>query len=256
MEGRGARCPASLLADWRPPPTQQPRPAHEARKRTSEEAITTTRVIASIDVEMDPATSEEQLATESEREPVVRLSLMRGISRNWWIFMVRGLLAIAFGLAALIWPDITLVVLVVLFGAYAVVDGIISVVFGLTGRDTVRWWMVFWGLVGVAVGIAVFLAPGIGALALVYVIAAWAILTGAMKIAAAITWRREIHNEWVLIVAGSLSVLVGGALAVAPGAGALALIWLIGAYAVVFGVLLLIVGFRLRDLQEHVIERT
>lgn len=212
-------------------------------------------MIASTDVEMHRATNDAEAETAPEPEKVVRVSLMRGIARNWWTFLLRGVFAVLFGLAALIWPDITLVVLVILFGAYAIVDGIISVVSGLAGRDTVRWWMVFWGLVGVAVGIAVFLAPGIGALALVYVIAAWAILTGAMEIAAAITWRREIRNEWVLIVAGIVSVLVGGALALFPGEGALALVWLIGAYAVVFGVLLLVVGYRLRDLREHVTEQ-
>lgn len=95
-----------------------------------------------------------------------------------------------------------------------------------------------------------FLAPGLGALALLYVIAAWAILTGAMQIAAAITWRREIRNEWLLIAAGIVSVIAGGAMAVFPGAGAVALVWLIGVFAVVFGVLLLLVAFRLRDLRE------
>lgn len=169
--------------------------------------------------------------------------------------MVRGLLAVGFGLVALVWPDITLLVLVALFGAYVLVDGTISVVFGLTGRESVRWWMVLWGLVGVAVGLGVFLWPVIGAVALVYVIAAWAILTGAMEVAAAITWRREIRNEWVLIVAGILSVVIGGAIAIFPGAGAVALIWLIGAYAVVLGVLLVIVAFRLRDLRGYPAER-
>lgn len=213
-------------------------------------------LIPSDHVEIDRAPSEEEAPAEAppEREQVVRPSLMRGIARNWWTFLVRGLLAIAFGLAALVWPDVTLLVLVALFGAFALLDGVISVLFGITGRESIRWWMVIWGLVGVAAGIGVFLWPTIGALALVYVIAAWAILTGAMEIAAAITWRREIRSEWVLIVAGVLSVLVGGAMALFPGAGAVALVWLIGAYAVVFGVLLVIVAFRLRDLRGHLTE--
>lgn len=219
--------------------------------------IGTGSLIASVDVEMDRAPGEVERPPEPapERERPIRTSLMRGIARNWWTFLVRGLLAIAFGLVALVWPDLTLLVLVALFGAYALLDGTISVVFGITGRDKVRWWMVIWGLVGVAVGIGVFLWPGIGALALVYVIAAWAIVTGAMEIGAAITWRREIRNEWVLILAGALSVVVGGAMALFPGAGALALVWLIGAYAVVLGVLLVIVGFRVRDLRSRVAER-
>lgn len=203
---------------------------------------------------MERAAGDEDVRTEPEEDSTVRVSLMRGIARNWWTFLVRGLLAIAFGLAALVWPDVTLLVLVILFAAYALVDGTISVIFGLTGRDAVRWWMVLWGLVGVAVGIVVFLSPGIGALALVYAIAAWAIIRGAMEIAAAITWRNEIRNEWVLIVAGALSIIVGGALALFPGTGALAVVWLIGAYAVVFGALMLIVAFRLRDLRQHAVE--
>ncbi|MFP3913974.1 MAG: HdeD family acid-resistance protein [Actinomycetota bacterium] len=195
----------------------------------------------------EPAAS----APEETPAPVLRVSLMRGITLTWWMFLVRGLVAVGFGLVALVWPEITLIVLVVLFAAFALVDGIVSVVSGLTGRESVRWWMVVWGLVGVAVGIGILLAADIGALALVYVIAAWATATGALQIAAAISWRKEIDNEWILILGGILSVIVGIAMAVVPGAGALALVWLIGAYAVVFGVLQLMVGYRLRDLRHR-----
>ncbi|HEX2153033.1 MAG TPA: HdeD family acid-resistance protein [Acidimicrobiia bacterium] len=168
-------------------------------------------------------------------------------ARNWWGFVVRGVLAIMFGLAALIWPDVTLVVLVALFGAYALIEGIFAVVFGFSGRDNVRWWTVLWGLVSVAAGVIVFLWPGIGALALIYVIAAWAVVTGATEIAAAIALRKEITNEWALVLAGIVSIVVGGILAIFPGAGAISLVWLIGAYAIVFGILLLVVGFRVRE---------
>lgn len=238
--------PDARPAYWRPRGTGQ-------RRRV----ITAASLIPSNDVEIDRAPSEQEASAEAppEREVFVRPSLMRGIARNWWTFLVRGLLAIAFGLAALVWPDVTLLALVALFGAFALLDGVISILFGITGRESIRWWMVIWGLVGVAAGIGVFLWPTIGALALVYVIAAWAILTGAMEIAAAITWRREIRSEWVLIVAGVLSVMVGGAMALFPGTGAVALVWLIGAYAVVFGVLLVIVAFRLRDLRGHLTEQ-
>lgn len=167
--------------------------------------------------------------------------------RNWWAFVVRGILAILFGLAALVWPGVTLLALVVLFGAYALVEGIFAVIFGFSGRDRVRWWVVLWGLVSVAAGVLVFIWPGIGALALVYVIAAWAIVTGATEIAAAIALRKEITNEWALVAAGILSIAVGGILAILPGAGAISLVWLIGAYAIVLGILLLVVGFRLRE---------
>lgn len=238
--------PDARPAYWRPQGPGQPR-----------RVIAAASLIPSNDVEIDRAPSEQEASAEAppEREVFVRPSLMRGIARNWWTFLVRGLLAIAFGLAALVWPDVTLLALVALFGAFALLDGVISILFGITGRESIRWWMVIWGLVGVAAGIGVFLWPTIGALALVYVIAAWAILTGAMEIAAAIAWRREIRSEWVLIVAGVVSVMVGGAMALFPGTGAVALVWLIGAYAVVFGVLLVIVAFRLRDLRGHLTER-
>lgn len=181
----------------------------------------------------------------------LRTSLRRGIARTWWTFVFRGLVAVGFGLAALVWPEITLLALVLLFGAYSLVDGVVAVLAGFTGRESIRWWLVIWGLVAVAAGVIVFVWPGISALVLVYVVAAWAIVTGATEIAAAITWRREIDNEWVLIVAGVLSILVGGILAIQPGSGALALVWLIGAHAVVLGVLLVIVGFRVRELGRH-----
>ncbi len=189
--------------------------------------------------------------TEVPPEVRERPSLRRGIIDDWWLFAVRGALAILFGLTALVWPEITLLALVFLFGAYALVDGILAVVMGMAGTDSIRWWTVLWGLVSVAAGIGVFLWPGITALVLVYLIAGWAILTGATEIAAAIAWRREMQNEWLLIVAGILSVLAGIALAVFPGAGALSLVWLIGALAIVAGVLLIVVAFRLRELRHR-----
>lgn len=185
------------------------------------------------------------------RDRAVRPDLRQGITTRWWTFLVRGLLSVAFGLAALVWPDVTLFVLLTVFAAYALVDGVISVMFGLTGREKVRWWMVLWGLVGVAAGVVIFLQPEIGAVALVYLIAAWAIITGSLELAAAFAWRREIHNEWVLAAAGVLSILVGAAMAIFPGEGAVALVWLIGAHAVVLGVLLVIVAFRIREVRGH-----
>lgn len=205
--------------------------------------------------EMDSAVTEGRPEGDTDapvrRDPEVRADLRRGIAARWWTFLVRGLLSVAFGLAALVWPDVTLLVLLTIFAAFALVDGVISVMFGLTGREKVRWWMVLWGLVGVAAGVIVFLQPGIGAVAFVYLIAAWAIITGSLELAAALAWRREIRNEWVLAVAGVLSILVGAVMAVFPGDGAVALVWLIGAHAVVLGVLLVIVAFRIRELRGH-----
>ncbi|HEX7100429.1 MAG TPA: HdeD family acid-resistance protein [Acidimicrobiia bacterium] len=186
---------------------------------------------------------------ESADALAIRASLRGAIVGDWWTFVLRGFLAVAFGLAALIWPEITLIALVAVFGAYVLVDGIVAVIFSLGGRGNIRWWTALWGLISVGAGVAVFMWPEITAMALVYLIAAWAFLTGVLEITAAIVWRREMRNEWVLIVSGALSILVGLVLAVFPGEGAISLVWLIGAYAVVVGVLLIVVGFRLRDLR-------
>ncbi len=172
------------------------------------------------------------------------------VSRHyWWILGIRGLLAVLFGLAAIVWPRLTLLVLVLLFGAYALVDGVIAVVVSLQVRRVfTRWWVLLLeGLVGIIAGLLTFLWPGITALALLYVIAAWAIVTGVFEIAAAFSGRAPAGQEWALALAGVLSVLLGVLLAILPGVGLLSLVWLIGVYAIVFGILLLIRAFQLRS---------
>lgn len=179
------------------------------------------------------------------------------LARNWWILAVRGVAAILFGIAAFLWPDITLLVLVLLFGAYALVDGIFAVIAGIAARrEQERWWMMILnGLAGIAIGVLTLLWPGITALVLLYFIAAWAILTGVFEIAAAIRLRREIEGEWLLALAGITSVIFGILLVALPGPGALALTWLIGAYALVFGILMLVLAFRLRRWRDTVERR-
>lgn len=176
------------------------------------------------------------------------------LSRNWWVLAIRGVAAILFGIAAFLWPGITLTVLVLLFGAYVLVDGIFAVVAGISVRkEQERWWMmVLEGVAGIIIGVLTFLYPSITALVLLYFIAAWAIVTGAFEIAAAIRLRREIEGEWLLALAGIASLIFGVLLVIMPGPGALALIWLIGAYAIVFGVLMLVLAFRLRSLRDTV----
>ena len=170
------------------------------------------------------------------------------MSRNWWVLLIRGILAIAFGALAFLLPGITLGVLVLLFGAYALMDGIAAIVIGLTGRGAQenRLWLILAGVFGVIVGVLTFVWPGITALTLIYFVAAWAIITGAFAIVAAIQLRKEIDNEWLLVIAGVLSILVGLYLAAFPGAGALALLWVIASYAVVYGILLIGLALRLR----------
>jgi len=174
------------------------------------------------------------------------------LSRNWWALALRGLAAIVFGVLAFVWPSITLWALVLLFGAYMLVDGIFAIVAAVraAGREA-RWWLLLVeGVLGVLAGLVAFLLPGITALALLYLVAAWAIFTGILQIVGAVRLRREIEGEWALILGGVLSVIFGVLLAVLPGPGILALVWLIGAYAVVSGVLLIVLAFRVRNRDE------
>jgi uncharacterized membrane protein HdeD (DUF308 family) len=172
------------------------------------------------------------------------------LSRHWWLLLLRGLAAIAFGVLTWVLPGISLAVLVLLFGAYCLADGVLATwtaVAGAKGHDF-RWVLLLEGLVGIGVGILTFIAPGITTLGLLFYIAIWAIATGVLEIAAAVRLRKEIRNEWLLILAGIASVAFGVLLAAAPGTGALAVLWLIGAYALLFGVLLVILAFRAQRL--------
>jgi len=170
------------------------------------------------------------------------------LSRGWWLLVLRGVVAILFGVLAWLRPGVTLAALVLLFGAYSMADGVLCLWTAITGpKGHEYWWLVLLeGLVGIGIGLMTFFAPGITALALLFYIAIWAIATGTLEIAAAIRLRKEIDNEWLLLLAGLASVVFGVLLAAQPAGGALALLWLIGSYAVVFGVLLLILAFRLR----------
>ena len=168
---------------------------------------------------------------------------------HWWALAIRGAIAIIFGLAALLRPGIALEALILLFGAYALVDGVFAIVgvFGGTRGGTPRWLLIIEGIAGILAGLIAFVLPGLTAVLLLYLIAAWAVITGISEIATAIRLRQEIRGEWALIVGGALSVLFGVILAViGPVAGLLSLIWLIGIYALMFGVLMLITAFQVR----------
>ena len=180
------------------------------------------------------------------RVPVVDVD---SLSRNWWAVSLRGLAGILFGIITFIAPGISLAALVLLFGAYAFADGVLAIVTAIRRRGNDRWGMLLLeGLVGVAAGVLTLLWPGITALALLYVIAAWALVTGAFEIAAAIRLRKVITGEWILALSGILSIALGLLLIVAPGPGALAVVIWIGAYAFVFGALLFALGLRLKGL--------
>ena len=168
------------------------------------------------------------------------------LSGNWWALALRGLAAALFSLLALIWPGVSLAVLILLFGAYALVDGVFGIAAAIRSSSGRRWLLLAEGVIGLLAGLVAFVWPGLTALALLYVIAFWAIFTGILKIATAISLRREIRNEWLLILSGVLSVLFGLLLAASPAAGLLALVWLIGVYALVIGGLLIALAFRVR----------
>jgi uncharacterized membrane protein HdeD (DUF308 family) len=155
-------------------------------------------------------------------------------------------------LAALIWPNLTPVSLVFLFGAYLLADGLLAVIAGLTRHNGSRpWWLLLIeGFMGIAAGVLTFLLPGLTAIALLYLIAAWAIVTGMVEIVSAIRLRADIKNEGLLGLSGVLSVVLGVVLVIWPGASTLGLVWLIGAYALVFGLLQIGLSFRLWNWQN------
>jgi len=171
------------------------------------------------------------------------------LTHNWWLVVLRGIAAILFGVAAFMWPGLTLFVMIVLFAVYAFIDGVLAVITGLSHtHDSPRWWVfLVEGLVGIAIGVVAFVWPGITTLAILAMIAAWAILTGVLEIVAAVRLRREITNEWLLALGGLLSVGAGILLILQPAAATLAIIWIIGAYEIVAGILWIALGFRLRN---------
>ncbi len=180
-------------------------------------------------------------------------TMLEHLSRNWGWVVLRGVAAVLFGVLAFVWPGITLAALVIVWGAYALADGILSLIAAYRIRDQGKpfWSLVVVGLLGIAAGIVTFIWPGMTALVLLMFIAAWAVVMGIFQIIAAIRLRKEIQNEWLLALSGALSVLFGIIMFVAPGAGALAVIWVIGAYAIVFGVLLIWLGLRLKKRSER-----
>jgi uncharacterized membrane protein HdeD (DUF308 family) len=170
------------------------------------------------------------------------------LQRAWWMLALRGAAALLFGILAIAWPGITLLVLVALFAAYALVTGGAALIAGFQQRKTDKgWWLVLLlGVIAVAAGIVAILNPAITALVLVLVMGVNALFTGILDIALAIRLRKAIRNEWLLILAGVVSVIFGVLVMIFPGAGALAMVWMVSFYAMLTGVLLLALAFRLR----------
>jgi uncharacterized membrane protein HdeD (DUF308 family) len=173
--------------------------------------------------------------------------------RSWWGLVLRGMLSILFGIALFVWPQAGILAAVALFGAFFLVDGILALINAFRvkpGHE--RWWaLLLEGLVGIAIGVIALIWPPVTAIALLYLIAAWAIVTGIFEIISAIRFADVIDNEWLLALSGLASIVFGVLMAIWPDAGATALMWVIGAYAIVFGVLLLIAGLRARSAADQ-----
>jgi uncharacterized membrane protein HdeD (DUF308 family) len=173
------------------------------------------------------------------------------LARNWWVLLIRGILAILFGIIAWMNPLMTLAVLVIVFAAYAIVDGIFAIAMSLTApREYGGWvWLLASGVAGIAIGVLTFLWPGVTAVLLLYWILAWLVVTGVFQIVAGIRLRKEIRGEFLLILGGIVSVVFGLYLMANPALGALAVLWMIAFYAFLTGILTIVVAIRLKGVR-------
>jgi uncharacterized membrane protein HdeD (DUF308 family) len=176
------------------------------------------------------------------------ISLAHTLSRHWWLVLLRGLVYIAFGVVALVQPEISTMALVLLIGAFMFADGVLGTWAAISSRKHYEdWWLLLlWGLTGIVAGGLTFFVPEITALVIMFYIAVWAIANGVLEIVAAIRLRKEIKGEWMLVLGGLASIAFGVIVLAQPAAGALILLWLIASFALVFGALLMALAFRLR----------
>jgi len=176
-----------------------------------------------------------------------RSPMLHALAEHWWLLLLRGICAILFGVLAFIWPGITLLTLALLYGIFALIEGALALAAAIMGgAPAPRWWLAVLGLIGIAVGILTIIMPGMTAFILVLFVAVWAIISGIMQIVGAIRLRKEIENEWMLVAVGAISVAFGVLVALQPMLGALSLVFVIGAYAIIYGIALVALAFRLR----------
>jgi uncharacterized membrane protein HdeD (DUF308 family) len=177
--------------------------------------------------------------------------MLGNLVRNWWVFALRGVCAIVFGGLAFAWPNLTGQALVLLFGLYALADGLLALVIGIGPGRGERWWgLILGGAAGIGIGVLTFIWPDTTALVLVYFIAAWLVTKGVFEVVAAVALRRIIAQEWALFLEGVVTTGLGVLLAAFPGAGLVGLVWTIGAYSLVAGAALLILAFRLHRISR------
>lgn len=179
--------------------------------------------------------------------------MLHALARNWWAVLLRGIAAVIFGLVAFFWPGATGVALVLLFGAYAFVDGIFALIGAIRAAESHQRWIAFAieGIVGLIIAAITFFNPALTAIALYWTIAIWAVITGILELVAAVQLRKLVPNEWLLILGGIASIAFGVLMVVYPLLGVLTVIYLIGAYAMIFGVVLIGLGLRLRGHAAH-----
>jgi uncharacterized membrane protein HdeD (DUF308 family) len=180
--------------------------------------------------------------------PVAEPGLLRSLVENWWLLLLRGIAAIAFGTLAFLWPGLTLLTLTLLWGAYALSDGVFALWAAMSakgGDTTARWWLAFVGIISVLAGVVTFLWPDMTAVVLLIFIATWAIAIGVLQIWGAIQLRKEIEGEWLLALNGLLSIVFGVIMFAQPAAGALAVVWMIGWFAILAGCCYIALAFKL-----------
>ncbi|MGO9451546.1 MAG: HdeD family acid-resistance protein [Candidatus Binataceae bacterium] len=173
--------------------------------------------------------------------------MLTRLVQHWWVFVLRGVVAIIFGISAFAWPGLTIATLILLFGAYALVDGAFLIISAISGWGHIEdpWLILLEGLLGIGIGVVTFHAPTVTILGLLIYIAAWSLATGVLEIASAMRLRKELAGEFWLLLSGILSIAFAVVLMWYPAAGAVALVWIIGAYAIGFGIVLIALGLKL-----------
>ncbi len=189
------------------------------------------------------------LQAQPGRPPSFLGLALRELADNWWLLLLRGIAAIAFGVLAFLWPDLTLLTLTYMWGFYAIADGVLALwaaIAGKGGEIAPRWWLTVVGIAGILAGLLAFVWPGMTALVLLMFIASWAIVIGVLQIWGAIRLRKEIEGEWLLGLSGLLSLAFGVIMIARPGTGALAVVWLIGWFAILVGCVYIALAFQLK----------
>jgi uncharacterized membrane protein HdeD (DUF308 family) len=173
--------------------------------------------------------------------------MSKELTRDSWLFVLRGILAIGLGILTFVYPGPTLAALIVVFAVYAIFNGIFAITAGVTVRGGPSWWLVVGGVAGIAIGVFTFFQPSATALALVIAVGIWAIVTGTAELVAAVTLGNIVAPRWLIGLSGVVALAFGVLLIMFPGDGILSVLWLVGYYAIFAGVMNLAIGFGLRD---------